>query len=69
MDGAAPVVALAAARRLVESAVDEVGAAQHVAWESTAAGLFREETARLTRRLVGELDVLDQAMRQVGGLS
>ncbi|MBE1874146.1 hypothetical protein [Myceligenerans pegani] len=69
MDGAEPVAALAAARKLVESAVDEVVAAQRVGWESEAALRFREEAAVVTRRLVGELDTLDGAARLAGGLS
>ncbi|RPF19585.1 hypothetical protein [Myceligenerans xiligouense] len=69
MDGAEPVVTLAAARGLVESAVDEAVAAQRIGWASSAATRFRAEAALRTRLLVGELDALDTAIRLVGGLS
>lgn len=69
MDGAEPAVSLAAARGLVESAAQELAAAQRVGWESVAAERFREEAALVTRLLVGDLDALDEAARLVGGLS
>lgn len=68
MEGAEPAVALSAARGLVESAVDEMVAARRVGWESAAAVRFREEAALVTRRLLGDLDALDEAARLAGGL-
>ncbi|MBO0609538.1 hypothetical protein [Myceligenerans salitolerans] len=69
MDGGEPLMALTAARRLVEVAVDQAAAAQRVEWESPAATRFRVEAAQQTHALVGQLDLLDEAVRLLRGLS
>ncbi|MBL0886070.1 hypothetical protein [Myceligenerans indicum] len=64
-----PMPALAAARGLVEAAMEDAAQATRVGWDSAAAERFRDEAASLTRLLVAELDALDEAGRLVGELA
>lgn len=65
---AEPADALHAARRLVGSALDEAGMAGQVGWDTVAAERFRSQLSGLTRVVRADLDVLDEALGQVGRL-